>query len=88
MRKGAELAQTLPTEWIERLNQSLAASQEGMRILEDPVMLAAFRRANRAELLHWANANLQRPGEPVQPYVSADILDTARELVHRGEGSC
>ena len=49
-------------------------------------MLAAFRRANRAELLHWANANLQRPGEPVQPYVSADILDTARELVHRGEG--
>ena len=48
-------------------------------------MLAAFRRANRAELLHWANANLQRPGEPVQPYVSADILDTA-ELVHRGEG--
>ena len=50
-------------------------------------MLAAFRRANRAELLHWANANLQRPGEPVQPYVSADILDTARELVHRGEGA-
>ena len=86
MRKGAELAQTLPTEWIERLNQSLAASQEGMRILEDPVMLAAFRRANRAELLHWANANLQRPGEPVQPYVSADFLDTARELVLRGEG--
>ncbi len=81
MRKGAELAQTLPTEWIERLNQSLAASQEGMRILEDPVMLAAFRRANRAEVLHWANANLRARR------TRADILDTARELVHRGEGS-
>lgn len=35
-------------------------------------------------MLHWANANLQRPGEPVEPYVSADMVDTARELARRG----
>ncbi len=84
MRKGAERAQALPAEWIERLNQSLFASPEDARLLEDPVILAACRRANRAELLHWANANLQRPGEPVEPYVSADMVDTARELARRG----
>ncbi|NIF17705.1 helix-turn-helix domain-containing protein [Pantoea sp. Cy-639] len=84
MRKGAEQAQALPAEWIERLNQSLFASPEDARLLEDPVILAACRRANRAELLHWANANLQRPGEPVEPYVSADMVDTARELARRG----
>ncbi|WP_404939858.1 PucR family transcriptional regulator [Pseudomonas atacamensis] len=84
MRKGAELAQALPPEWIERLNQSLFSSPDDMKLLEDPVILAACRRANRAELLHWANANLQRPGEPVEPYVSADMVDTARELARRG----
>ncbi|MFK0270423.1 PucR family transcriptional regulator [Pseudomonas asiatica] len=84
MRKGAELAQALPAEWVERLNQSLLSSPEDARLLEDPVILAACRRANRAELLHWANANLQRPGEPVEPYVSADMVDTARELARRG----
>jgi len=84
MRKGAELAQALPAEWVERLNQALFSSPEDARLLEDPVILAACRRANRAELLHWANANLQRPGEPVEPYVSADMVDTARELARRG----
>ena len=84
IRKGAERAQALPPEWVERLNQALFASPEDARLLEDPVILAACRRANRAELLHWANANMQRPGEPVEPYVSADMVDTARELAHRG----
>lgn len=84
MRKGAEIAQGLPPEWIESLDQSLFSSPDGAKLLEDPVILAACRRANRAELLHWANANLQRPGEPVEPYVSTDMVDTARELVHRG----
>ncbi len=84
MRKGAEIAQTLPPQWIERLNQALFSSTEDAELLEDPVILAACRRANRAELLHWAHANLQRPGEPVEPYVSADMVDTAKELARRG----
>ncbi|WP_218190055.1 MULTISPECIES: CdaR family transcriptional regulator [unclassified Pseudomonas] len=84
MRKGAERAQSLPPEWIERLNQSLFSSPEDEKLLEDPVILAACRRANRSELLHWANANMQRPGEPVETYVSADMVDTARELARRG----
>jgi DNA-binding PucR family transcriptional regulator len=84
IRQGAERAQTLPPEWIERLNQSLFSSPNDAKLLEDPVILAACRRANRAELLHWANANLQRPGEPVEPYVSVDMVDTARALARRG----
>lgn len=84
MRKGAEHAQALPADWIERLNQSIFSSPEDVKLAADPVMLAACRRAIRVEMLHWANANLQRPGEPVEPYVSAEMLDTARELVRRG----
>lgn len=84
MRQGADIAQALPQEWIERLDQALFASPEDAKLLDDPVVLAACRRANRAELLHWASANLQRPGEPVAPYVSADMVDTARELARRG----
>lgn len=84
MRQGAELAQTLPADWLDYLNQSLFPSPEDAKLLEDPVILAAFRRANRAELLHWASANLHRPGEPVEAYVSADMVDTARELARRG----
>jgi DNA-binding PucR family transcriptional regulator len=85
IRRGAELAQLLPPEWVERLNQSLFSSPENAKLLEDPVILAACRRANRAELLHWAHANLQRPGEPVESYVSADMVDTAKELARRGQ---
>lgn len=84
MRKGAERAQSLPPEWIERLNRALFSSPEDEKLLEDPVILAACRRANRSEMLHWANANMQRPGEPVETYVSADMVDTARELARRG----
>ena len=84
MRKGAEIAQGLPPEWVEHLNQSIFATPDDASVREDPVILASCRRANRAELLHWANANLQRPGEPVEPYVSTDMVDTARELARRG----
>lgn len=84
MRKGAEITQSLPPEWLERLNRALFSAPEDEKLLEDPVILAACRRANRSELLHWANANMQRPGEPVEPYVSADMVDTARELARRG----
>lgn len=85
LRKGAEIAQGLPQDWIDHLNQSLISSPEEAALLEDPVLLAACWRANRAETLHWANANIQRPGEPVAAYVSADMIDTARELARRGQ---
>jgi DNA-binding PucR family transcriptional regulator len=84
MRKGAELAQTLPAEWLERLDATLFSSGGDLKQVEDPVLLAASRRANRAGLLHWANSNLLNPCEPVEPYISTDMIETARELTRRG----
>jgi DNA-binding PucR family transcriptional regulator len=53
--------------------------------VHDPVLLAAQQRANRSAVAHWAAANLDRPGERVPPFISADLVATAREMVWRGQ---
>jgi DNA-binding PucR family transcriptional regulator len=53
-------------------------------VAEDPVLAAATRRVNLANLLHWAAANVQHPGRRVPPNTGPESLDTARDLVRRG----
>lgn len=83
MRKGAELAQSLPVAWLERMDASLFSESDGQQLIDDPVLLAAFRRVVRAGMLHWANSNLRNPCEPVERFVSADLVEIARELTRR-----
>ena len=51
-------------------------------------MLAAFRRANRAELLHWANANLQRPENPCNPTCLLTFWTRPESWFIGAKGSC
>ncbi|WP_182774185.1 helix-turn-helix domain-containing protein [Pseudomonas monteilii] len=81
MQEGATLAQTLPPEWLKRLDAAIASSKV---FHEAPVLLAASRRAYRAGLLHWANANLRNPCAPVEPFISEDMLETTLELTRQG----
>src|ERR1700744_676175 len=53
-------------------------------IREDPVLAAAVARTNRANLLHWAAANVRDPGIPVPANLGAEPLALARDLVRRG----
>lgn len=83
-RRGAEISLAAPPEWYEALDAATFPDVAGQSVADDPVLLAASRRTNRAGLAHWASSNIQHPGEPVPAYVSADLENTARELVRRG----
>ena len=83
-RRGAEIALDPRADWVADLHTA-ALSGAGMRpVAEDPVLAEATRRANLANLLHWATANVQRPGERVPVYVGPEVLEGARDLVRRG----
>lgn len=53
-------------------------------VLADPSFVEAIRRANRANLLHWAEANVRDPGAPVEANLGPEVVDVARDLVRRG----
>jgi DNA-binding PucR family transcriptional regulator len=53
-------------------------------VTADPALVAAIRRTNRANLVHWAEANLHDPGAPVAPNLGPETLGIARDLVRRG----
>ncbi len=55
-------------------------------IAEDPVLAAAIRRSSRANITHWAEANLRDPGGEVHPSVGPEQLGIARDVVRRGMG--
>ncbi len=53
-------------------------------VAADPALVLAIRRANRANLTHWAQANIADPGAPVAPNLGPVTIDIARDLVRRG----
>ena len=55
-------------------------------LADDPALNAATRRSTRANLLHWAAANVSDPGAPVPANLGPETLGIARDLVRRGLG--
>lgn len=84
LRQGAEIALNLPPEWLEEVDQAGIASDSEHFVIDDPVIMAGARRVIRSSLIHWAEANIKRPGAPVAAHIPADMLTNARELVRRG----
>ncbi|MDI3288024.1 PucR family transcriptional regulator [Polyangium sp. 15x6] len=84
IRRGAEMALNAPPEWLEEVDRATLSIRNMKVVADDPVLAAAMRRTNRANLLHWAAANLRDPGAPVAPNLHAESLRTARDLVRRG----
>jgi DNA-binding PucR family transcriptional regulator len=84
MRRGAEQVVSLPQEWLEELHQATLSSEYMRAIAGDPVLAEATRRSNRANLLHWAAANISHPGEPVPANLGPEPLAIARDLIRRG----
>lgn len=83
MRAGARLLLDAPDAVFDEVDAvTLAGASDAVR--EDPGLLAAFRRANRANLRRWAEANLTAPGLPVEPVAGPESLAVARDLVRRG----
>ena len=84
MRRGAEFVVNLPPEWVEEMDTATLSSEYMRTIAGDPVLAEATRRSNRANLLHWAAANISHPGEPVPANLSPETLGIAREMIRRG----
>ena len=84
LRQGAEIALNAPQAWLDEIDQASLATDSLRFVADDPVLMAASRRSTRACLIHWAAANMEKPGAPVAPFASADMLSNARELVRRG----
>jgi DNA-binding PucR family transcriptional regulator len=55
-------------------------------VAADPALVAGIRLTNRSNLMHWATANISRPGQQVSANVGPVTLDFARDLVRRGLG--
>ncbi len=83
-RRGAETALDPRADWVEELHAAALGGPRMRPVAEDPVLAAATRRVNLANLLHWAAANVQHPGRRVPPNTGPESLDTARDLVRRG----
>jgi DNA-binding PucR family transcriptional regulator len=86
MRRGAEIVVNVPQEWLEEMHKATLSSEYMRTIVGDPVLTEATRRSNRANLLHWAAANISHPGEPVPANLGPETLGIARDLVRRGLG--
>ena len=83
-RRGAETALDPRAEWIEELHAAALGGERMRQVAEDPVLAAATRRANLANLLHWAAANVQHPGRRVPASTGPEVLEAARDMVRRG----
>ena len=83
IRTGAELLLSAPEAVFAEVDAAILADPDHP-IVTDPVLAAAVRRNNRANLVHWAEANVRDPGARVPPNLSAEVLTVARDLVRRG----
>jgi DNA-binding PucR family transcriptional regulator len=84
IRAGASLVREAPDEWLEEIDRAIIEREDLRVVLEDPELEAAVKRANRANLAHWADANVREPGAPVPLNLGPEPLAIARDLVRRG----
>ena len=83
-RRGAEVLLDHRAEWLELLHAASLSGDRMRPVVDDPVLTAALRRANVANLLHWAAANVERPGARVEANTAPEVLAATRDLVRRG----
>jgi DNA-binding PucR family transcriptional regulator len=84
MRRGAKMVLDAPSGWLDELDEAILSSPQLRTIADDPVLADSFRRANRANVLAWAAANVRDPGAPVPANVVPELLAASRDLVRRG----
>ncbi|MGW6424867.1 PucR family transcriptional regulator [Nocardia sp. NPDC055053] len=84
IRRAAEISLNPPAAWLDDLHEASLAGERMQRIAGDPVLADAVRRANLANITHWAWSNVQSPGRRVPPTLGPEVLASARDLVRRG----
>lgn len=82
IRQGAQVVISRQAEWLDELDRATLAADKS--VADDPVLAGAIRRTNRANVLHWATANVRNPGLPVSPNLGQEPIAIARDMVRRG----
>ena len=83
IRTAASLLLEAPEAMFAEVDAAVFADPDHP-MANDPVIAAAIRRNNRANLVHWAEANVRDPGARVPPNMSPEVLIVARDFVRRG----
>ncbi|OBK80682.1 transcriptional regulator [Mycolicibacter heraklionensis] len=84
IRHGAQLMISAPPESLDELHEATLSAVYTRAIASDPVLAEGIRRSNRANLLHWAAANVSHPGEPVPANLATESLLIVRDGFRRG----
>ncbi|WP_354697917.1 hypothetical protein DSM112329_03575 [Paraconexibacter sp. AEG42_29] len=83
IRTAAEQLLAMPDDVFAEID-AVTLADAGPAVTADPGLVAAIRRANRANLRHWLGANVHDPGAPVAPNLGPETFGIARDLVRRG----
>jgi DNA-binding PucR family transcriptional regulator len=83
IRTGAAAFLEDPGGLFDEVDAAVLAATPS-RLSADPAITAATVATNHANIIHWANANVRRPGEPVPANLSPAVVDIARDIVRRG----
>lgn len=84
IRQAAKVVVNTRQEWYDELNRATLSSHFMHIIADDPLAADAIARSNRSNQMHWAAANISRPGQAVPANIDAETLAIARYLVRRG----
>jgi DNA-binding PucR family transcriptional regulator len=83
IRRGAQLLLEQPDALLGQVDAAVLDASPS-RLTDDPAISAAAVATNHANVLHWAQANVRKPGAYVPGNLSPQVLDLARDVVRRG----
>ncbi|SLM00609.1 MULTISPECIES: CdaR family transcriptional regulator [unclassified Actinoplanes] len=83
-RQGAQAALDAEAESVEAVHEASLSGDRMRPVADDPVLVAAVRRSNVANLRQWTEANVRAPGRRVPANLGPEVLETARDMVRRG----
>lgn len=83
IRRAAEIAVAAPPEWFDEIDAAAFAAITIQPAVDDPELREFMVRGTHSSLIHWASANLRRPGVPVAPNTEEPV-EAARVLTQRG----
>ncbi|MET9201179.1 helix-turn-helix domain-containing protein [Gordonia sp. NPDC003585] len=84
IRQGSQLVLNARDDWVSAMHDAALGSVRMAAVAEDPVLAEGTRRTNLANIMHWAAANVSRPGERVSVNMTPEIVNATRDLVRRG----
>ncbi|WP_026919220.1 PucR family transcriptional regulator [Gordonia shandongensis] len=84
IRSGVEIVLAAPPEWAADLNRAVMSPSGMAPIVADERLLEIALQINAGNLAHWAQSNLDAPGDRVSVNVTEQTTAFIRELVRRG----